>query len=93
MERARRTLGPKLNPFWNVRISQELERSALVTSPRDKTQEFRRECWDPGARAKSQSEKIKINPAKLEELDKLDVFTGKNLDSRLRGNDDGVPKT
>jgi hypothetical protein len=35
-------------------MSQAIRQSALATSPRDKTQEFRRESWDPSVEEKIQ---------------------------------------
>ncbi len=54
LERALRAFRPIVDSFWNVPMSQRLEWSALATSPRDKTQDFRRESWDPSAEEKNQ---------------------------------------
>jgi hypothetical protein len=61
LERDLRAFGPKFGPFWNVRMSQGLERSALATSPRDKTQEFRHQSWDPRSR-KNSAGSLKLSP-------------------------------
>lgn len=53
LERALCAFRPKVDSFWNVRMSQAFEWSALATSPRDKTQDFRHKVETPRRSKKS----------------------------------------